>query len=171
MKISKIISTAALIVSLSSSLAFANNDTNASKGFVNNIFVKEANERADKDLKIKHEDFIKDPIKALENKKEKIQSLVKEGKISKEIADEKIAKIDSKIKEIKIFNNLPLEQKREKLINNRKTHIEKLVKEGKLDRSKADSILKDYTEKINKWDGNGYPRFHSKCKKHDIHKD
>src|SRR5690554_708754 len=38
-----------------------------------------------------------DPLKALENKKAKIQELVKEGKMTQEEAEGKIAKLDEKI--------------------------------------------------------------------------
>lgn len=104
----------------------------------------------------------KDPIKALESKKEKIQKLLKEGKITKEKADAITAKIDAKIKEIQEFNKLPLKQKKEKLISNFKASIERKVKEGKLSQDKADELIKKFNEKVQKWDGSGYPRFFKK---------
>ncbi len=110
----------------------------------------------------KCEDFSKDPVKALESKKERIQSRLKEGKISKEKADAITARIDAKIKEVNEFNKLTPPQKKAKLINDFKTSMERRVKEGKLTRENADTILKDFTEKVNQWDGNGYPKFHGK---------
>jgi len=108
-------------------------------------------------LEIKDFKKVEDPVKALERKKEKIQSLLKEGKISKEKADALISKIDEKIKKIEEFNKLPLEQKKEKLISKFKSYTERKVKEGKLTREKADELIKDFTERIQKWDGKGYP--------------
>lgn len=167
MNISRIFLIAAVIISLTANTAFAAPVTNEPQ---QNSFTRESG----KDLELKHdEEFAKDPIKALQNRKEKIQALLKEGKITKEKADEKIARIDSKIKEIESFNKLTLKQKKEKLIDDCRASVEKRVKEGKLDKAEADTILKNYTEKINKWDGKGYPHFHlksgkeGKCKKHD----
>lgn len=165
MNISKLLSTVVVIISLTTTTAFATIDTPVSNGSTQNHIVTEPKQDIKKDFKQKHDEFNKDPIKALENRKVKIQSLLKEGKITKEKADKKTARIDSKIKEIQTFNKLTLQQKKDKLINDCKTSVEKLVKEGKLDRTKADTILKNHTEKINKWDGNGYPQFHSKRSK------
>ena len=103
-----------------------------------------------------------DPIKALENKKEKINTLLKENKISKEKADAMIARIDAKLKKINEFNKLAPQQKKEKLINDFKSVIEKRIKDGRLDRNKGDELIKDFTEKVNNWDGKGYPMFHKR---------
>ncbi len=100
--------------------------------------------------------------------------MLKEGKINKEKADEKITRINSKINEIQEFNKLTPEQKKDRLINNFKASIENRVKEGKLERKQADELLKKFLKKIGSWDGNGYPDFHlrhsgHKCKKVDSH--
>jgi hypothetical protein len=118
-----------------------------------------------KEFKEKREDFCKDPVKALQTRKEKVQTMLKEGKITKEKADAITARMDAKIKEIQEFNKLTLKQKREKLINNFKASVEKKVQKGELTRNEADTMLKDFTGKINKWDGNGYPQFRVKLHK------
>jgi len=106
--------------------------------------------------------FSKDPLKALQSRKEKVQSLLKDGKITKEKADAMNARIDSKIKEVQQFNSLTLQQKKDKLVNDFKAFAEKRVKEGKIEQTKADTMVKNYTDKITKWDGSGYPQFHGK---------
>lgn len=108
------------------------------------------------------ENFRKDPVKALENKKEKIQSMLKEGKITKEKADAITARINVRIHEINEFNKLTIQQKKTKLINDFRTSVENKVKEGKLTKEKANVMLKDYSDKLNKWDGSGYPKVHGK---------
>lgn len=107
-------------------------------------------------------DFEKDPIKALECRKEKVRSLLKEGKITKEQADEMTARIDEKIAKVKEFSKLTLPQKRARLMEEFKTSADKWVKEGKLTREKADVMIRDFNEKITKWDGSGYPVMHGK---------
>ena len=106
----------------------------------------------------------KDPIKALEEKKEEVNDLLKQGKISEEEANELIKKIDDRIKKIEEFNRLPLEKKKEVLINKFKEHVEKKVNEGKLTREKADEIIKEHIERVNRWNGKGYPDFNHKGK-------
>ncbi|HEX9061058.1 MAG TPA: hypothetical protein VF941_12835, partial [Clostridia bacterium] len=94
-----------------------------------------------------------DPVKGLENAKARIQELVKAGKLTQDKADKEIAQIDAKIKEIKDFNALTLDQKKAKLISDYKASIQKMVTAGKLTQDKADQMIKNYTDKINKWDG------------------
>lgn len=53
-----------------------------------------------------------DPLRAIENKKAKIRELVKEGKMTPEEAEEKIAKLDEKIQRINEFKELDLPQKK-----------------------------------------------------------
>lgn len=114
----------------------------------------------DKDkLKEKHEEFHRDPIKVLESRKEKIQTMLKEGKITKEKADAITARINAKISEIQEFNKLTVKQKKEKLMSDFKAHAEKKIEKGKITREKADAMLREFAEKIEKWDGNGYPSF------------
>lgn len=164
MKISRIFLATIIAASLSTCTAFADTEI-AVTGWAAQNSIYSDNSKCDdnKDCKEKCKEFAKDPIKALQAKKEKVQALLKEGKITKEEADKKTAWIDSKIKEIESFNKLPLQQKKDKLISDCKAAVEKRVSEGKLDRAKADTILNEYTEKINTWDGTGYPKFRFKC--------
>jgi len=167
MKILRIVVITALLVNLFATLSFAApTDSKPETG------VKTEQRKDDKNTdehihkgKCKkgkcNEDF-KDPISFLKEKKEDIQKLEKEGKISKEEAERKIKKIDSKIKEIEEFNKLPLEQKREKLIEKFKKVMAEKVKEGKISQEKADELIKEYTKKIQEWDGKGMPKFYHK---------
>lgn len=98
-----------------------------------------------------------DPITRLENLKAKITEKYNEGKISKDKMDNLIAKINNVEQKIKDFNNLTLDQKKQKLISDFTTDINKRVQEGKLTQDKANELIKNYTDKVNKWDGNGYP--------------
>lgn len=165
----KIIAAAALSVSLSMTPVFAGSSAAMAENNVASVQavqeVKTPKQDA-KDFRHNREEFNKDPVKFLEEKKVKIQTLLKEGKITKEKANEITARLDSKIKEIQSFNKLTLQQKREKLINNCRASVEKQVKEGKLDSAKASEIINGYTEKINKWDGTGYPIYHSERSGH-----
>lgn len=131
-------------------------------------------EHVEKDNMKMRDEFEKEPLKLLENRKAEIQSLLKDGKITKEEAAGKIERFDIRIKEIQSFNRLTLKQKKDKLTKDCKKYLDKQVAEGKLDKTKADTIFKKYSERINKWDGNGYPKFHLKrCfrkgEKSDIH--
>lgn len=108
------------------------------------------------------DDFKKDPIAALEGRKNEILKHLNEGKIPKEEADAIIKKIDARIAEVKNFNTLTLDQKRDKLLKDCKSRLDLLVKDGKLDKKKADDMLKKYTDKIKQWDGVGYPKFFEK---------
>ncbi|UZQ84453.1 hypothetical protein ODU73_001465 [Thermoclostridium stercorarium] len=107
-----------------------------------------------------------DPVTELRAKKEKIKKLLDEGKITREEAEKKIKSIDERIKQIEEFNKLPLEKKKEKLIENFKSFTEKLVKKGIITREKAEELLKDYENKVKQWDGTGKPpgfKKHHKC--------
>lgn len=116
-----------------------------------------------------YDNWAKDPIGALESKKAEVQILLKEGKITKDNADKMTKRIDAKIAEIKEFNKLTLQQKKDRLIKDCKNRLDLLVKDGKIDRKKADGILKSYTEKIRQWDGTGYPKYFEKCMKGKKH--
>lgn len=98
-----------------------------------------------------------DPIKKLQGKKEKIQKLFEEGKLTKEEAEAKIKLIDEKIKKIEEFNKLPLSKKKEKLIENFKNFTDDMVRKGKITQEKAEELVKEYESKVNRWDGNGKP--------------
>lgn len=103
----------------------------------------------------------KDPVKMLEQRKANVRQELSEGKITKEEADRKIARIEQKIKDIQEFNKLPLKEKKEKLINSFTARVDKKVQEGELTRDNADKMISKFKAKVEKWDGNGYP-FHFK---------
>jgi len=107
-----------------------------------------------------------DPIKSLEDKKAELQKRLAEGKITKEEADQKTAKINEIILKIQDFNKLSLQQKRDKLISEFTMHMNKKVQEGRLNQNEANTKIASFKEKINNWDGNGYPMFHEKGKHH-----
>lgn len=104
----------------------------------------------------------KDPIKALEEKKAEIQEKAKEGKITKEKADELCKKIDERIKEIQEFDKLSVEQKKERIIKKFNEVLEKKINEGEIAKEEAEFMRKEFNEKIKNWDGKGYPRFRIK---------
>ena len=118
-----------------------------------------------RDRKKVWEEFEKDPITVLENRKKEIEGLLKEGRISKEEAEAILRRIDKGIAEIKEFNGLPLEEKRARLIRDCKDYLDSLVERGEMDRDKADRIFEKYSDRTNKWDGTGYPRFFRKAGK------
>jgi len=170
MKISRIILATAILVNLFAVSAFAvptdSKTTSPVKTEKRNI-----DNKKDKDVHIGHNKCkngecrgeFKDPIKSLENRKETILKLQKEGKISKEEADKKIKKIDSRIKGIEEFNKLSVEQKRAKLIDKFKEIMALQVKKGKITQEKADELISDYAKKIQQWDGTGMPKFYHKA--------
>lgn len=106
-----------------------------------------------------NDEMCKDPVKALEKRKDKVLEFEKEGKISKEEADKKVREIDARIKAIEEFNKLSVEQKRAKLIAKFKEHMDLKVNDGKMTKEKADEIISEYTKKIQEWDGNGFPHY------------
>lgn len=152
MRFSRILGTAITITCLTVTTAFAAPITAGSA--VTKQSCAAAKEKCEK--------FSKDPLKALQNKKEIIRAHEKDGKITKAKADAINARIDAKIKEIQQFNSLTVQQKRAKLINDYKASVTKRVKSGKLTQDKADTMIKDFTDKITRWDGTGYPQFHGK---------
>lgn len=99
----------------------------------------------------------RDPIKALEAKKERVQAKFKAGKITKQEADEAIAKIDAKIKKVEEFNQLKPDQKKEWLINHFTEKINQKVSDGKLSKEEGQKLIERVTEKVQEWDGEGYP--------------
>jgi hypothetical protein len=104
----------------------------------------------------------KDPIKMLEEKKECILKECKEGKISKEKADELIKKIDEHISKIKEFESLPLEKKKEHLFCRFKSCIEQQIKEGKITEQEGHKRLCEFAKELEKWDGKSFPKFMGK---------
>lgn len=167
MKISRIL--AAMVLSLgvfSLSVFAAPNITNSPDNGTQ--LQKDGKERkidTEKKFKDKCGDFkkCKDPIKFLEMKKQKIRKMQEENKITKEKADEIISRIDARIKEIEEFNKLPLDQKKERMLEKFKKSMDEKVQKGKITREEADKRIQKFKEKIEKWDGNGYPRLHGRA--------
>jgi len=171
MKFVKITAVAIAVVLLTPAVAFAAPGTNVSPDGVNPLrkydLTKERDRQGkDRDYRQRWVEFENDPIKILRERKEKVRSLVEKGKITKERADEINARIDARIKAVDEFNKLPLQQKRGKLIDEFRLKVETGVKEGRLTKEKADALLKEFSDKIAKWDGKGYPRFLLKTWKH-----
>ncbi|WHE06758.1 hypothetical protein PGH24_11530 [Thermoanaerobacterium thermosaccharolyticum] len=98
-----------------------------------------------------------DPIQRLENIKAKVTEKYNEGKISKDKYDSIIAKINNMEQQINDFNKLTLDQKRQKLISDYTAAVNKKVQSGKITQDKANELIKNYTDKVNKWDGTGLP--------------
>lgn len=163
MKLVKIIVSAALATCLTATAAFAA-PAAGSEEPVNPAQQSDTSKKGKmqlEDKEFRHRDKgiwnQQDPVKALQSRKEKIQSKLKDGKISKEKADKITAKIDTKIKEIQEFNKLTLQQKKDKLESRFKSSLDKRIKNGKLTQDKADKLLKDYSDRLKSWDGKGYP--------------
>lgn len=116
----------------------------------------------------KHGKCEKDPLKRLENKKESIQKEYKEGKITKEKAEELTEKVDKHIAKIKEFNSLSLPQKKEHFSSKVKSRIEQDVKDGKLTKEEGEKILKAVNKELENWDGKEFPRFMMKGDKHKV---
>lgn len=163
MHLKRMAASTAIILSLTASTAFAAIDATPGKAPAKTPEVTENDnlKKDERDHTRKHtEEFSEDPVKRLEEKKSKILKKLEEGKITKEKADIIIDKIDKRINEMKAFQKLPLEQKREKLIKDFQLQLDAMVKEGKMKQEEADRMMKEITEKINKWDGKGYPKIH-----------
>ncbi len=105
------------------------------------------------------EELKNNPVKALEDRKAKIESAVKEGKLPREKADKMIDHINKTISSVKEFDKLSVTQKKEKLKKDFNAMIEKKIEKGRIDKDKADALIKDFGDKIEKWDGKGYPQF------------
>lgn len=105
------------------------------------------------------EEMKNNPVKALEDRKAKIESAVKEGKLPREKADQMIDHINKTISSVKEFDKLSVTQKKEKLKKDFNASIEKKIEKGRIDKDKADALIKDFCDKIEKWDGKGYPQF------------
>lgn len=100
-----------------------------------------------------------DPSQMAEKQKEYILKRVADGKLSQEEADKQIAAIDKRVAEMKAFESLTLDQKKEKLLNDFTTALNKRVSEGKLTQEKADQSIAKFKEGIEKWDGTRPPSF------------
>ncbi len=147
-KIKEMLASAAVIVALTGTTAFA---------------MPEAVPRVeDGNVKInqghKHDHCKKDPIKHLEKKKEEVQKQLKEGKLTQEQADELLKRIDDRIADINKFKALPLEQKKEKILNELKMKLDQLVKDGSMTQEEANNMLEEAKKKLEKWNGTDFPQ-------------
>lgn len=158
MKVFKIISASVLPIFLSANLAFTTLDLPC-------LTVQYSHNYLVENESISARETEQDPIKRLQGKKEKIQKLFDEGKLTREEAEAKIRQIDEKIKKIEEFNKLPLNKKKEKLIENFRNFTDDMVKKGKITRERADELLKEYESKVNQWDGSGKPPMFKKGRK------
>ena len=161
MKKLQILITIAFVISIISSSVYA---AEPNTGLVQNG-TAEQNMRACKGHDGKFEKGEKDPLKRLANRKENIQKQYKEGKITKEKADELTVKIDKHIAKVKEFNSLSLPQKKEHLSAKVKSHIEKEITDGKITKVEGEKIIKDFNTKLENWDGKEFPGFMHKSAK------
>lgn len=105
-----------------------------------------------------HDKSDSDPIKRLEERKNDIQKEYKEGKITKDKADELTKKIDDRIIKIKEFNSLTLPEKKERLTQKFKSHIDQEVKNNRITKEEGEKIMQEFNEQLKNWDGKGFPK-------------
>jgi len=104
-------------------------------------------------------EFEQDPLKMLNNKKDMVQTLLKEGKMSKDEADEIIKRVDKSIKTVNDFNKLTLVKKKEFLLKQFDSTMDARLKDGKIKKDLVEELKKEYRDRITQWDGKGYPGF------------
>ncbi len=153
MKNIKLLITIAFVISILSSNVFAVESDIGSKS-QDGAVDQHKEEIKDKD---KCQKCRKNPIKYLEDKKQSVEKDLKEGRISKEEADEKIKEIDHRIQKINEFNSLPLSEKKEKIYSRFQKHIERKVSEGKLTNEEGQKFLKELKKELDEWDGKDIP--------------
>ncbi len=120
--------------------------------------------KAEKGKCHKHHKDHKDPLQKLQEKKDDIGKDLKEGKITKEKADELTKRIDERIRQINEFNSLPLPEKKQQLSKIFKSNLEKKILEGKLTKEEGEKLLADFNKQLEKWDGKDFPHFTHKGK-------
>ncbi|ADL69453.1 hypothetical protein Tthe_1969 [Thermoanaerobacterium thermosaccharolyticum DSM 571] len=145
-KSKKIIATAVISTVLLSSIAFADTTIVPSQSS-SNVSTSQSAKTSKK----------ADPIQLLENLKAKIEEKYSQGKISQNQENNIITKINSAEQKIENFNNMTLDQKKQTLIDYFTTIVNNEVKNGKITQDKANTLIKNFTDKVNKWDGTGYP--------------
>ncbi|KAA5807991.1 hypothetical protein [Thermoanaerobacterium thermosaccharolyticum] len=145
-KSKKIIATVVISTVLLSSIAFADTTIVPSQSS-SNVSTSQSAKTSKK----------ADPIQLLENLKAKIEEKYSQGKISQNQENNIITKINSAEQKIENFNNMTLDQKKQTLIDYFTTIVNNQVKNGKITQDKANTLIKNFTDKVNKWDGTGYP--------------
>jgi len=96
-------------------------------------------------------------IEELQLLKEETEIREEQAAISTELATFLLTKVDSKIKELSVYEELPLDKKREKLINQFKTALKDHVASGHLFLTEEEQkdIIAKYAQNLEKWDGRG----------------
>ncbi len=145
-KSKKIIATAVISTVLLSSIAFADTTIVPSQSS-SNVSTSQSAKTSKK----------ADPIQLLENLKAKIEEKFSQGKISQNQENNIITKINSAEQKIENFNNMTLDQKKQTLIDYFTTIVNNQVKNDKITQDKANILIKNFTDNVNKWDGTGYP--------------
>ncbi|WP_434564408.1 hypothetical protein PQ690_09675 [Thermoanaerobacterium thermosaccharolyticum] len=145
-KSKKIIATAVISTVLLSSIAFADTTIVPSQSS-SNVSTSQSAKTSKK----------ADPIQLLENLKAKIEEKYSQGKISQNQENNIITKINSAEQKIENFNNMTLDQKKQTLIDYFTTIVNNQVKNDKITQDKANILIKNFTDNVNKWDGTGYP--------------
>ncbi|MGF7400102.1 hypothetical protein PQ744_06725 [Thermoanaerobacterium thermosaccharolyticum] len=145
-KSKKIIATAVISTVLLSSIAFADTTIVPSQSS-SNVSTSQSARTSKK----------ADPIQLLENLKAKIEEKFSQGKISQNQENNIITKINSAEQKIENFNNMTLDQKKQTLIDYFTTIVNNQVKNDKITQDKANILIKNFTDNVNKWDGTGYP--------------
>jgi len=148
------------------SQSYSNIENNKSDIKIDNNSDNKNYEKSDNEYKDKCDNCDKDPIEKLEEKKQEIQKELKEGKISKEKADELTKKIDRRIERIKKFNSLSLPEKKEHLSKNFKLRLEQQIKDGRITNEEGEKLLADFNKQLESWDGKQPPKFIHNLKKH-----
>lgn len=96
-----------------------------------------------------------DKLQELQKEKAKTEKDFKNGIITEAQAGRMISHIDLKIKEIETFNSMTPKEKKDKLLIDFSSRINKFVKSGGLKQDVADQKVADYKIKLEQWDGNG----------------
>lgn len=158
LNLGKTLVTSALIVSLFTAINLTDiNIHHNVECFANNSISE--NMYSNEELLLRDKNKDNDPLKVLESLKNKIEKKLKDREISKEKADKLTRKIDKRIKEIKEFKKLSLEEKKNKLLTALEERLKKKVEENKISQEEADEILNQEKEKIQNWDGKSNPDF------------
>ncbi|MCX7710554.1 MAG: hypothetical protein N2484_12000 [Clostridia bacterium] len=146
MKTCRILIFTLLFVMIASSSVFAQSDTLPQSG--QNILLS----------KLEFEKI--DPVAELKSLKNTVKEEYKQGKISKDELHLGLEKIDRKLKAVKEFNDLSIDQKKEKLVTDFIKAVNKKVQVGELSTNDVGTLLESYTDTVKQWDGQGFPTFY-----------
>lgn len=140
-----------------------------------NVYSAEANAVQDQNSSVEQNTSVskeqgRNPLKRLEERKAMLEKEYKDGKITKDQYDEKIAKINKHIEEIKEFESLSLPEKKAKISEKVKSRIEQQIKDGVITKEEGDNLLREFNKKLESWDGKTRLR-PGKCEKCPERKD